>query len=71
MADGLITTLLGIIIASILSQTVAVWVKFSTLEKKIEGNKCPFGACPIFERAKFEAVSERVVKDFVKENSHK
>ena len=58
---GLITTLLGIILTSILSQTVAVWVKFSHLEKKIETNKCPFGKCPLYERAKIEAASERKV----------
>ena len=74
MDSGLITTLLGVIIASIISQTIAVWVKFGSVEKrladnraaleaKIDKTKCPFGECPIFERAKTEAVSERSVKD--------
>lgn len=54
-----IFTLLGVIIASIFSQTVAVWVKFTNLEKKITENKCPFGQCPLYERAKEEAVADR------------
>ena len=60
---GLITTLLGVIITAILSQSIAVWVKFNNLEKKIIENKCPFGQCPIFERSKTEAVSERRLPD--------
>ena len=73
MDIGLITTLLGVIIASIISQTVAVWVKFSNiekrlvenrayLEKKIDESKCPFGRCPLYERARAEAVSDREMK---------
>jgi len=53
--DGLITTLLGVIIASIISQTVAVWTRFASLEKKITENKCPFGNCPLYLRAQTDA----------------
>lgn len=74
MDTGLITTLLGIIIASIISQTTAVWVKFNSLEKKMAENKnslekkldagkCPFGQCPLYERARAEAVAERKIKE--------
>ena len=59
MDIGLITTLLGVILAGMFSQTVAVWVKFSHLEKKITESKCPFGECPLYERARTEAVDER------------
>ena len=73
METGLITTLLGIIIASIFSQTTAVWVKFNSLEKKMTENngnlekkinesKCPFGQCPLYERAKTEAVPDRRIE---------
>ena len=68
-----IFTLLGIIIASIISQTIAVWVKFSNiekklaenrayLEKKIDESKCPFGRCPLYDRAPPETVSDREMK---------
>mgnify|MGYP001588059185 CR=1 FL=1 len=63
MDIGLITTLLGVILAGMFSQTVAVWVKFSHLEKKITESKCPFGGCPIFERAKDEAVADRKIRE--------
>lgn len=70
MNEGLITALLGILIASVISQTMAVWVKFSHLESaarkkfaelemKLKENKCPFGICPVFERAKSEAAPGR------------
>ena len=62
METGLITTLLGVIIASIISQTTAVWIKFNSLEKKVLENKCPFGNCPLYERAKTEAVNDRKLK---------
>lgn len=63
---GLITTLLGVIIASILSQTIAVWVKFGNLEKKIIENRCPFGDCPLYSRAVEEAVPQRIIENIVK-----
>ncbi len=59
MDTDVILVLLGIILTSIISQTTAVWVRFSSLEKKMEKNKCPFGECPLYERAKTEAVEER------------
>ena len=63
MEEGLITTLLGVILTAIISQTTAVWVRFSSLEKKIEATKCPFGECPIYERAKDEASRPRELKN--------
>mgnify|MGYP001610760041 CR=1 FL=1 len=60
---GLVTTLLGVILTAIFSQSIAVWVKFSNLEKKITENKCPFGQCPLYERARSEAVNERKLPD--------
>ena len=56
-----ITTLLGVIITAIFSQSVAVWIRFGSLEKKITESKCPFGQCPLYERARLEAVSERKI----------
>jgi len=72
MDTDVILVLLGIILTSIISQTTAVWVKFISLEKrlaeirvylekKIDQNKCPFGNCPLYERARSEAASERTI----------
>ena len=60
---GLITTLLGVILTAIFSQSVAVWVKFSNLEKKITENKCPFGQCPLYARSIEEAVPSRLFSE--------
>jgi len=59
METDIILILLGVILTAISSQTIAVWVKFGNLEKKMNENRCPFGKCPMFERAKEEAVKER------------
>lgn len=59
METDVILVLLGSILTAIISQTTAVWVKFNSLEKKINEAKCPFGKCPIFERAQVEASEKR------------
>ena len=74
MDTGLITTLLGVILAGMFSQTVAVWVSLgdirkklvenrASLEKKIDENRCPFGSCPLYQRAKEEAVADRKIRE--------
>lgn len=64
MELSLIATLLGVILTSIITQTAAVWIKVGNLEKKLDTNRCPFGKCPLYERAKSEAVEDRrVIKD--------
>ncbi len=59
METDVILVLLGIILTAIITQTTAVWVKFLSLEKKIMESKCPFGKCPLYERARDEAVAAR------------
>ncbi len=66
MEIEIVMILLGAILSAQGAQTIAVWVKFSSIEKRfssleqrIEKTNCPFGGCPLYERARTEAVRDR------------
>lgn len=48
---------IGLIVA-IIGQSATMWYKLGQMERAIKAS-CPFGQCPIMERAKHEAAPER------------
>ena len=53
--------LVGLIIAFV-GQSGVIWWRLGRLEAAIK-KPCPFGACPIYERSKIEAMPSRAVTE--------
>ena len=56
-ATGWFLTLIGIIVA----QTGTVFWRLGKMEGSIKKSACPFGNCPLYERAKDEASKPREI----------
>ena len=54
---GWFLTLIGIIVI----QTGTVFWRLGKMEGSIKKSACPFGSCPLYERARTEAVKERTL----------
>jgi hypothetical protein len=49
----------------IIGSQAAIWFKLGSLERAVK-TTCPFGKCPVFERAAKEAAPKRDVTDGTK-----
>ena len=57
-ADTIIKLFIAII-GIVVGQTGMVFWRIGKMEGAIKKSQCPFGACPVFERAKTEAAPGR------------
>lgn len=47
------------LIVTMITQTATLWYKMGRIESAVK-KACPFGACPLYERATAEAAPKRV-----------
>jgi len=61
-ALSILSALVTALIICFIGQTALVWNKLGKIEGAVK-KSCPFGQCPVYERAKHEAALPRVVKE--------
>lgn len=59
MNESILSALVGGLIIAFLAQAALVWRAIGKLEVAVKQKACPFGDCPVYQRAKTEAVEPR------------